>query len=181
MSKKTPPQEERPRGKGRGIAPALCNIFGTLILVSAILICLPAVLPEALGYEVFCVVSGSMEPAIPVGSAVFVKSTPPEELEKNDIIAFMSGESIITHRVTENRRVEGELSTKGDANEKEDMNRVAYSAVRGKVDFSVPALGDILTVVSSVVGKIYLLCYAACGAMLNLLAGRLRDRARSQS
>ena len=177
MSRETPLQDGRSRSKGRGIAPALCNILGTLILISAILICLPAVLPGALGYEVYCVVSGSMEPAIPVGSAVFVKNAAPEELEKKDVIAFMSGDSIITHRVTQNYKVEGELSTKGDANEKEDMNRVKYNAVRGRVNFSVPMLGDILTAVSSVVGKVYLLCYAACGAMLNLLAGRLRNRA----
>ena len=26
------------------------------------------------------------------------------------------------------------------------------------------------------VGKVYLICFAACGAMLNMLAGRLRNR-----
>ncbi len=178
MSSETPPQERRPGQKGRGIVPALCNILGTLILISAILVCLPAVAPQVLGYEVFCVVSGSMEPAIPVGSAVFVKNTPPEEIGKGDVIAFRSGDSVITHRVTANHKVEGEFSTKGDANEGEDMNRVPYEALMGEVEHQFPMLGDLLTVLTSTLGKVYMLCFAACGAMLNILAGRLRARRR---
>lgn len=175
MSKEMP-QARRPGKKGRGIVPALCNIIGTLILVSAIVVCLPAVAPQVLGYEVFCVVSGSMEPEIPVGSAVFVKGTSPETVEEGDVIAFRSGESVITHRVVANHKVEGEFTTKGDANEGEDMNRVPYSALTGRVERHIPALGDILTVLTSTLGKVYLLCFAACGAMLNLLASRLRAR-----
>ena len=136
MSREAPPQGRRP-GK-KSIAPALCNILGTLVLVSAILVCLPAVVPQALGYEVFCVVSGSMEPGI--------------------------------------HKVEGEFTTKGDANKGEDPGRVPYDALLGKVEYHVPALGDVLAVLTSVVGKVYLLAFAACGAMLNLLAGRLRQR-----
>lgn len=174
MSREAPPQGRRP-GK-KSIAPALCNILGTLVLVSAILVCLPAVVPQALGYEVFCVVSGSMEPGIPVGSAVFVKGMAPMEIEKGDVIAFRSRDSVITHRVVINHKVEGEFTTKGDANKGEDPGRVPYDALLGKVEYHVPALGDVLAVLTSVVGKVYLLAFAACGAMLNLLAGRLRQR-----
>lgn len=172
-------RQRRPSGKkGGGVVPALCNILGTLILAGAIAVCLPAVAPQALGYEVYCVVSGSMEPEIPVGSAVFVKDTAPEEVKEGDVIAFLGGDSVITHRVVANHKVEGEFTTKGDANEGEDMNRVSYSALKGRVERHVPVLGDILTVVASASGKAYLLCFAACGAMLNLLAGRLRARRR---
>lgn len=174
MSRKRPPR--RRRSGRKGAVPVLCNILGTLILVSAILVCLPAVVPRALGYEVFCVVSGSMEPEILVGSAVFVKDTAPEKIEKGDVVAFQSRDSVITHRVVLNHKVEGEFTTKGDANEGEDPNRVPYDALLGKVEYHVPMLGDVLAVLTGAVGKAYLLAYAACGAMLNLLAGRLRAR-----
>ena len=39
-----------------------------------------------------------------------------------------------------------------------------------------PLLGGMLVLYTSNVGKIYAVCFAACGAMLNLLAGRLRER-----
>ena len=33
-------------------------------------------------------------------------------------------------------------------------------------------------ILTSTLGKLYVLCYAACGAMLHILAGRMRDRTR---
>lgn len=180
MKKKTQPQRRRSQSRGGRIVPALCNILGTLILVSAILACLPAVVPGIFGGQVYCVVSGSMEPEIPVGSAVFVQEAVPEELKEGEIIAFRSGETVITHRVAANHQVEGELSTKGDANAQEDMSRVPYQAVQGRVAFHVPMLGDFLTVLTSTAGKAYMLCFAACGAMLNILAARLRERSRGE-
>lgn len=180
MKEKTQPQGRRSQSRGGRIVPALCNILGTLILVSAILACLPAVMPGIFGGQVYCVVSGSMEPEIPVGSAVFVQKTAPEELKEGEVIAFQSGESVITHRIVANHKVEGELSTKGDANAQEDVNRVPYQAVQGKVAFHVPMLGDFLKVLTSTAGKAYMLCFAACGAMLNVLAVRIRARSRGE-
>ena len=56
--------------KGGGILPAVCNILGTLILFSVILLCIPVTLPKLFGYQIYDVVSGSMEPEIPVGSVI---------------------------------------------------------------------------------------------------------------
>ena len=52
--------------KGGKIAPALCNILGILILASVILTCVPIVVPRMIGYDVYNIISGSMEPSIPV-------------------------------------------------------------------------------------------------------------------
>ena len=35
-----------------------------------------------------------------------------------------------------------------------------------------------LVLFATTVGKIYVVCFAACGAMLNILGGRIRRRAR---
>ena len=167
----------RPSGsKGRRAFPALCSALGTLILVGVIAAFLPLTVPRLMGYGIYEVVSGSMEPEIPVGSVVYVKAARPEEVEAGDVIAFNKGGSVITHRVEENRYVEGEFITKGDANAENDMNPVGYQELIGRVCLHYPLVGAFLEVCTSSIGKVYLICFAACGAMLNMLAGRLRNR-----
>ncbi len=58
--------------RGGKLIPALCNLLGTLILVLVIASCLPLTVPRLFGYEIYEVVSGSMEPEIPVGSVIYV-------------------------------------------------------------------------------------------------------------
>lgn len=158
------------------VMPAFCNLLGILILLIVILSCLPVTVPRFLGYESFTVVSGSMEPEIPIGSIIYVKSVDPLDVAEGEVIAFQSGDSVITHRVTNNQQVEGKFTTKGDANDQEDMQTVPYSALVGRVERHYPMLGALLGLYGSTVGKVYVLCFAACGVMLNMLAGRLRSR-----
>ena len=58
------------------------------------------------------------------------------------------------------------------------MNDVPYAAVIGRVTAHFPVLGELMEVYTSTIGKIYAVCFAACGAMFNILAGRLRERNR---
>ena len=74
-------------GKGK-ILPALCNIFGTLLLAAVIALCVPLTVPIAMGYQVYDVISGSMEPAIPVGSAIYVQSVDPSEIVVGDVVVL---------------------------------------------------------------------------------------------
>ena len=163
-----------------GPVPVLCNIIGTLILLSVIALCVPMTVPRYMGYEIYNVVSGSMEPAIPVGSVIYVGEVEPSTIEIGDVIAFQSGESVIAHRVTVNQIVEGEITTKGDANAEEDFNPVAYEEVIGRVEYHLPYLGTFFSIFSSNIGKLYIICFAACGLMLNILATRIRQRKREK-
>lgn len=165
--------------KGK-ISAALCNLFGVLILLTVIASCLPVTLPSLLGYEMYNISSGSMEPQLPVGSLIYVKPVAPEELSEGEIITFWRGDSVVTHRLMENRSLEGDFVTKGDANQEEDLNTVPYANLIGVVTYHIPYLGQMLVVYTSTVGKIYVICFAACGAMLNVLAGRIRDRAKER-
>lgn len=157
---------------------AVCNVVGTLILLAVIATALPLTLPRLMGYEVYNVVSGSMAPSIPVGSAIWVEPAEPEAVAESEIIAFQSGESVVVHRVMENRFVVGEFVTKGDANAREDIGTVPYAALIGRVRYHIPAAGRLLALYASDVGKVYVLILAACGVMFNILAGRLRERRR---
>ena len=175
MRNESLPSRQFKTGGGR-LAPVLCNIFGIFILLSVIVTCLPATVPRLWGYKIYNVVSGSMEPEIPIGSIVYVEPARLEEIAEVDIIAFHSGDSIVVHRVVRNKVVEGEFITKGDANAEEDMNSVPYVSVVGRIKAHYPLLGRMLALYTSNVGKAYAVCFAACGAMFNILASRLRER-----
>lgn len=173
------PEGRKLYDKGGKWIPALCNILGTLMLLLVVISCLPIVIARMTGHEVYNVVSGSMEPEIPVGSVVYVESAVPKGIVAGDVIAFRSGNSVVVHRVVENRTAEGEFVTKGDANEQEDLYAVGYEDLIGRVSRHFPILGSFLFLYTSTTGKIYAICFAGCGALFNLLAGRLRDRQSS--
>lgn len=158
----------------RSICPVLYRLAGTLILAGVIAAFLPISIPRLMGYEIYEVISGSMEPEIPVGSLLYAEPSEPEEIKEGDVIAFVRGDSIITHRVEENRYVEGNFITKGDANGQEDMAPVDYDCLVGRVVYHIPVLGRIMTIAASTTGKIYAVLLALCGLMFHMLAGCLR-------
>ena len=117
--------------------------------------------------------TGSMEPAMPAGSIAYVAVTDPTTLVEGDIAAFVSDGSVVLHRVVSNHMVERYLITKGDANEKEDLDEIPYSSVRGRVERHLPVLGGLLMILSTTLGKVLTLCLILCGILLHVLAGRL--------
>ncbi|MBR3345342.1 MAG: signal peptidase I [Solobacterium sp.] len=160
--------------KGGSILPALCSIIGTGILLCVIILLIPMSTPRLFGYDMYNVVSGSMEPAIPTGSMIFVKPAEAKNIAEGEVIAFYSGGSVVVHRVTNNNTVEGKISTKGDANADEDFNSVLYKEVIGVVKYHVPYLGDVSSNLTSAFGKVYLLALIILGLLFHLLAVRLR-------
>ena len=155
--------------------PAFCSLVGTLMLLTVIAAALPLTVPQYMGYQIYDVVSGSMEPTVPVGSIIYVKEAEPSSIKKGDIIAFQSGESIVMHRVVDNKIVEGTFTTKGDANPSEDMNEVPYANLIGIVVRHIPILGQLMILFGSTLGRLCMICFAACGAILNILSSRFSD------
>lgn len=141
--------------------------IGKLILIMVILFCIPLTIPKVLGYQVYHVISGSMQPAIPINSVVYVEKKEAAEIQKGDIIAFYSvsdSGAIITHRVVKNQVVSGQFVTKGDANNKEDIAPVPYEYVIGKVVLSIPLLGGVFFAMTTLIGKIVVGCLVLIGA-----------------
>lgn len=154
----------------------ICGFLSALVLVVIVAVCIPMTVPRLLGYEVYVVISGSMEPAIPLGSALYMEAAAPEDVAAGDVIAFYDRGAVITHRVVENHVVEGTFTTKGDANAQKDMEDVPYGQLSGRVARHYPLIGGVMTLYTSKIGKAYVICFAACGAMFNILAGRIRAR-----
>ena len=170
----------RPIKKGGMFIPALCNVIGTLLIIAVIATSIPLAIPSLLGYEAYNVVSGSMEPELPVGSVIYVERVNPESVQSGDIIAFYVDATVVTHRVVENRFVEGEFITKGDANENTDFRNARYRDFIGVVKYHFPYLGNYLMIYSNPITKIYLMVLAFCGVMFNILAGQMRRRAEEK-
>ena len=101
------------------------------------------------GMRSMVVLTGSMQPTIPVGSIVLVEKD--NWYMKGDVIAFKNkGDLTVTHRIVEKvPTADGELfKVKGDANNAADGDLVSPKAVIGKTIFHIPYIG-------SFVGKLY--------------------------
>ena len=151
--------------------------IGTIIIVLAILVCLSLAVPKLFGVSGYAVITGSMEPTIPVGSMIYAKYEDPHALNVGDVIVFYDGysEVPVTHRVVENNPTDGILVTQGDANPEPDMAPILYPNVIGKVVCHVPILGRLLAPLGSFGGKLSLICIIM-GALLLSMAGKRARR-----
>jgi len=106
------------------------------------------------GYTFFEVATGSMSPTMEIGDVVIVKIT--KQVEQNDIIVYIDGENIITHRLIEIN--DNELIAKGDANNSEDKP-IHQDMVLGEVIKILPKIGIWRKIFTSseVVGLIFVL------------------------
>lgn len=157
------------KSKGSPFLAALFKVLGTLIIVLILCISIPAALPRILGYELFNIVSGSMEPTIPVGAAVYVQKSDPSKLEAGNIIAFEVNGDVVVHRITQNDTAAQEIHTKGDANDAEDMWGVPYNNVYGRVRVSVRMLGSFLDFSTSSTGKLFVFMILFAGIVFSIL------------
>lgn len=103
-------------------------------------------LPIKNNFSLLTVMSGSMEPAVRVGSLIIIRPT--NDLKKGDIITFrpkntQNEKETVTHRIYDVRLTEGgtEIITKGDANKTPDKDIVLPNQVVGKAIFTLPFFG----------------------------------------
>jgi len=140
---------------------------------------------SVLGYELRVVLSGSMSPTFDTGSIVAVKPEPFSDIRQGEIITYAHPDGYtVTHRVVTIR--DGQLITKGDANNVADQAPVPASSVMGKVHFWLPYMGYAVSLIHSKVGMFLLLalpgCYLLIGSLrkVNRLAGEQEETSREQ-
>ena len=143
--------------KGSKAAKRVLSLLGVVLILSVVAACLSLTIPKFMGYSGYIVVSGSMEPTIPVGSIVYSKPSDPALMRAGDVIVFTDesrGTTPITHRIVTNNPMTGIITTKGDANENEDINPVNYDNVLGRVEAYVPRIGYTAAMFTSRLGKV---------------------------
>ena len=70
------------------IAARLVHAVDTLFVVAAVALAVALLLPRVFGYTPYAVLSGSMEPELPVGSMVYVHETDPATLHPGDVVTL---------------------------------------------------------------------------------------------
>lgn len=110
------------------------------------------------GIRFYSVLTGSMEPALPRGSLVLAKE-PNEGFnpKSGDILTFQqpgSPDRLITHRLIGTAQVGPATfyKTKGDANNSPDPWQVSYGQIKAKEIFSIPILGNLVTLLNTKTG-----------------------------
>ena len=144
------------------------SVASTVLVVLVVLCAVFLMGSRVMGYQVYTVISGSMEPNFRVGDLLYVKEVPAGEIRVGDAITFVQNEQLVvaTHRVV---RIDAEKQlfyTKGDANEIEDGPPVHFRNLIGRAEFSIPLLGYVSDFVQNPPGMYITI---AAGAVLIIL------------
>ena len=143
----------------------ICSIISDGILIILGVIAAALLLPMLFGNRTLAVLSGSMEPKIPVGAAVYVQECSPYALEVGDIITYQMGSStLVTHRIVNIDEETQEITPQGDANHAPDSAPVAFASVVGKVVFWIPLLGYLSIYIKTPLG-----IAVGCGILIVLI------------
>jgi signal peptidase I len=171
--------DEAPTGARRAMrwlgaaATVLCLLLAAILLI-----------PAALGFERYVIVSGSMTGSYDRGSIVFDDKVPVEELKVGDTITYApppdaSPEELVTHRIVwvgRNDLGERAFRTKGDANTTVDpWTFTLEQPEQVRVAFSVPYVGYLLAALSIPTVRMLAIGIPAVAIALLILVGIWRD------
>jgi signal peptidase I len=171
--------DESPAGARRVLRWAGAAATVACVLLAAVLL-----IPTALGYQRYVIVSGSMTGTYDRGSIVFDKEVPVGDLGVGDPITYQpppgaSPEKLLTHRIVwigQNKAGERIYRTKGDANETADPWTFTLDKPKqARVAFSVPYVGYFLAALSIPTVRMLAIGVPAVIVAFLILAGIWRD------
>ena len=161
---------ERNLGRATGI---IRRVLDALLLALIVVVLGGVVLGKLVpltGRQTIVIGGGSMEPAVPLGSAVIIKPVDAAALKVGDIVSLKAGpqNALYTHRIVAVvDRPDGRwVQTKGDANADQDPTLVHASAIVGRTEVVIPLAGYLIVLLSIPAGVLFLIGLAA-----SLLAG----------
>lgn len=159
--------------KRKSTVTGICNLLFFSIIVIIMIGGGSLFLPKCMGYETYCVLGTSMEDEIALGSLIYMKKVPKEELNKGDIIVFETnekkGEGII-RRIADINQEENGYITKAEQSEYADANIVKYENIVGKVVKVLPYGGFITLFFQTKCGLLVAVGIVLLLIMLQLLA-----------
>lgn len=173
------------RGAGalRGAAVLVARRAGLTLSFGAVVL---LVIAHVLGWSVMVVRSGSMEPAVPVGSLVLAQRVSGEDVRVGDAIAVQrtgGGRPVtVLHRVIALSERDGRrfAQLKGDANPTPDPDPAALTQPVPRLVLTVPGAGYALSDVRSAAqpSRVLLVGGGVLGLWLIWGTGRQRRRGR---
>ncbi len=119
------------------------NITTTAIVILVVAIAAFLMGSRLIGFRIFTVISGSMEPKYSVGDLIYVQEVDPEEIKVGDPITFVLNEDLVvaTHQVISIDTEKQHFYTQGLANDTPDAAPVHFNNLVGKPIFAIPYLG----------------------------------------
>lgn len=105
----------------------------------------------------FVVLTGSMEPALPIGSIIFTQPTSSYNI--GDIISFKKSDAVVTHRIYKivNQNNQIFYQTYGDANQTIDTGLVASEDILGRNIFRATNAGKLILYLKTLPGFLMLI------------------------
>ena len=165
---------------GQGVKK-IWDIITTLLVIAVVVFALLLAGARLIGYRVYAVLSGSMEPTYHTGALIYVKEVDTSKIEVGQVITFMlSEDTIATHRVIEVIPDEEDAGTvryrtKGDANDSPDGALVHYKNVIGVPVFSIPYLGYVATYIQHPPGTYFAIGTIVIIILLAFLPDLMKD------
>lgn len=176
------------------IGGVVCVLLGFMLICNLIIIVKGTLFPEkppsVFGITPFVVKSGSMSGTkdghIEVGDLIFVGPAEPAKLEEGDVIAFMEGRIVVTHRIIGIQTGEdGSLlfKTQGDANNSPDTELVREENIVGIYKSRIPKVGDFALFLQTPLGMLIFIGIPVIGFIIYDIIRRqyYSDKERKQA
>ena len=159
------------------------NIVSSVLVGLVVLIAVFLMGSRLLGYRVFSVLSGSMEPKYSTGDLLYVDEVDPSEIKVGDAITFILNEDLLvaTHEVVEIDAEKQHFVTKGIANEDVDKDPVHFNNLIGKPVFSLPKLGYVSNWIQNPPGMYITIAAGVALVVLVFLPDMLRGRKKKEA
>jgi signal peptidase len=164
----------------------LRRLLGGLLTLAVLALAATTLLPTALGYGRYVLVSGSMTGTYDTGSVVYTKDRPVSSLRVGQVITYAppagaSPQRLVTHRIVDRRIQDGRLvlRTKGDANQSADpWTFTLRDRQQAVVSFGVPYVGYVISAFAD--RRVRMVVVGVPAALIALLAvvGLVREAAR---
>lgn len=135
------------------------NILSDVVIVLLLILVIAFAGVRLVGLTPYAVLSGSMEPELPVGSLIYVRETDPATIQAGDTVTFLNGsDQVVTHQAYEVDLEAQEIGTQGINNRSSDggllhdAEPVPFDRVLGVPVACIPQLGYLNAWVTSTPG-----------------------------
>lgn len=159
------------------------NVVSTVLVALVVLIAVFLMGSRLLGYRVFSVLSGSMEPKYSTGDLIYVDEVDPSQIKVGDAITFILNEDLLvaTHEVIGIDAEKQHFFTKGIANEDADKDPVHFNNLIGKPVFSLPKLGYVSNWIQNPPGTYVTIAAGVALVALVFLPDLLRGKKKKEA
>ncbi len=114
--------------------------------------------PDIFGFKILQVMSGSMSGEFETGDTILIKNVKNErKLKVGDVVTFrVEKNTLVTHRIVDITKVDNKLmyTTKGDANNTEDSDKINISEIEGIYIKKIITVGKIIKFMQKPYGMI---------------------------